>query len=70
MNPSLFDTSQPNLVSALMDDRLREAAAARTASEALTPTLDTPHRFRRFLKKAAAPSQPRVRPAAPAPQGN
>jgi hypothetical protein len=70
MNPSLFDTSQPNLVSAVMDDRLREAAAVRTASEISPPALETSHRFRRFLKKAAAPNQPRVRSAAPAPQSN
>jgi hypothetical protein len=53
-----------------MDDRLREAAAVRTASEISPPALETSHRFRRFLKKAAAPNQPRVRSAAPAPQSN
>ena len=69
MNPSLTDPSKPNLVSALMDDRIREATEARLASSVASSELDTPHRFRRFLT-AATPNRPRARAVAPAPQIN
>ena len=49
MNPSLVNPISPNLVSALMDDRIREVAAARLAAEIPVNDIDTPHRFRRFL---------------------
>lgn len=49
MNPSLLSPTSPNLVSALMDDRVREAAAIRLAAEVSVADVETPHRFRRFL---------------------
>lgn len=49
MNPSLLNPTSPNLVSALMDDRLREAAETRLAAQVQVIDVDTPHRFRRFL---------------------
>jgi hypothetical protein len=49
MNLSLLNSTSPNLVSALMDDRIREAAEARLAAEVVVTDVDTPHRFRRFL---------------------
>lgn len=64
MNPSLLNPTSPNLVSALMDDRLREAAETRLAAEAMVTDVDTPHRFRRFLMAPAKRSaQPRGVPA-------
>lgn len=68
MNPSFIQPSQPNLVSAHMDDRMRDAAEMRLASAAASTELDKPHRFRRFL--AVVPSRPRTRPVTAAPQGN
>jgi hypothetical protein len=56
MNPSLLNPTSPNLVSALMDDRIREAAATRLAAEVPVTDTDTPHRFRRFLRAPATRS--------------
>ena len=49
MNPSLLNPTSPSLVSALMDDRRREAAETRLAAQLPVTDGDTPHRFRRFL---------------------
>ena len=53
MNPSLLNPASPNLVSALMDDRLREAAETRLAAQVAVTDVDTPHRVRRFLLNPA-----------------
>ena len=53
MNPTLVSPQSPNLVTALVEDRMREAAELRLSSE-LPPVaeMDTPHRFKRFLLAA------------------
>jgi hypothetical protein len=58
MNPILAIPEAPTLVSALMEERAREAAELRLAAQ-LPPAaeLDTPHRFRRFLGFAAKRSR-------------
>ena len=50
MNPNVTSPQSPNLVTALMDERMREAAQMRLANN-LSPTaeMDTPHRFTRYL---------------------
>ena len=53
MNPSLLNPTSPNLVSAIMEDRIREAAEARQAAAVAVGDVDTPHRFRRFLMAPA-----------------
>lgn len=58
MNPNAISPQSPNLVTAVMDDRMREAAQMRLANN-VSPAgeMDTPHRFKRFL--VAATHSPR-----------
>lgn len=53
MNPNLVSPQSPNLVTALMEDRMREADQLRMAAN-LPPAaeMDTPHRFKRLLAAA------------------
>jgi hypothetical protein len=66
MNPLMASPEGPNLVSALMEERKREAAELRLTAE-LPPVaeLDRPHRFGRFLNLATNRTR-RPRQAAPA----
>ena len=58
MNPTAVSPQSPNLVTAIMEDRMREAAQMRLANHLPpAPEMDTPHRFRRFL--VAATRSPR-----------
>jgi len=63
MNPNPVSPQSPNLVTALMEDRMREAAQMRLAHE-LPPVaeMETPHRFKRFLL-AATRSPRHAKPA-------
>ena len=56
MNPAFSSPTSPNLVSAIIDDRIREAAEIRLAAEVPVPDMETSHRFRRFLVNRAATS--------------
>jgi hypothetical protein len=67
MIPAATYLPHPNLVSALMDDRIREVAETRLAAEVRT-TPNTPHRFRRFLTDSAQ-RRPRAVRLTAAPDG-
>lgn len=53
MNPNFTSPHSPSFVSALMEERMQEAADRRLATS-LSPAaeMETPHRFRRFLVTA------------------
>ena len=57
MNPTPISPQSPNLVTALMEERMQEAAELRLANK-LPPVaeMETPHRFKRFLLAAARSS--------------
>lgn len=60
MNPTFSSPTSRNLVSAIMDDRIRETAEIRLATEVPVTDMETSHRFRRFLvNRASRPSQTR-----------
>lgn len=65
MNPTFSSPTNQSLVSAIMDDRIRETAEIRLAAEAPVTDIENPHRFRRFLINPATRS-PRARSAAAA----
>lgn len=49
MDFTTLSPTGPNLVSVIMEDRMREAEATRVAANISASEMRTPHRFRRFL---------------------
>ncbi len=52
MDFTTLSPTGPNLVSVIMEDRMREAEATRMAANIPASEMKTPHRFRRFLTGA------------------